>query len=308
MGKSKKKSKKQSAAKPTAVPKAKTVKKAKVGSSKGRATAPAKVATKTDTLAPDEAVLNVGRRSIEAYSRLSYTMWHALAEFIDNSTQARENYARVMNRVLKDQPLLVEINHDRINKTLTIKDNSIGMSKAKLVAALQIAEPTPDSRGRSKYGMGMKTAACWIGKRWKVITTEYGSDERWTADVDVADIVANGSKIPLTPESVSPETHGTTIVISDLHRRIQTRTEENIRTYLGFMYRYDITDGKLKILYGTDEILPPEEMRYDTDPESKMYHRELPETKINGKTVRGSVGVLRKGARKFAGFSFYRNK
>ncbi|NJK31497.1 MAG: hypothetical protein HC927_03215 [Deltaproteobacteria bacterium] len=39
-----------------------------------------------------------------------------------------------------------------------------------------------------------------------------------------------------------------------------------------------------------------------------MYHRELPETKINGKTVRGSVGVLRKGARKFAGFSFYRNK
>jgi hypothetical protein len=31
--------------------------------------------------------LTIGASVIDAYSRLSYTMWFALAEFIDNSTQ-----------------------------------------------------------------------------------------------------------------------------------------------------------------------------------------------------------------------------
>jgi hypothetical protein len=33
-----------------------------------------------------EAELSVGPKAIDAYARLSYTMWFALAEFVDNST------------------------------------------------------------------------------------------------------------------------------------------------------------------------------------------------------------------------------
>ena len=111
-----------------------------------------------------EAELTVGPKAIDAYSRLSYTMWFALAEFVDNSTQSRLNYGNLIDEVLvqEGRPLVVSIYHDRLNKTLVIEDNSIGMSKDDLIAALRIANPTPDSRGRSKYGMGMKTAACWI--------------------------------------------------------------------------------------------------------------------------------------------------
>src|SRR3990170_4074638 len=92
-----------------------------------------------------EAELSVGPRAIDAYSRLSYTMWFALAEFVDNSTQSRLNYDSLIDEAPREEgrPLTVNIVHDRPNKILTIEDNSIGMSKADLVAALRIAHPTP---------------------------------------------------------------------------------------------------------------------------------------------------------------------
>src|ERR1041384_8133280 len=119
----------------------------------------------------DEAELSIGPSAITAYSRLSYTMWYALAEFIDNSTQSRLNYGAIIDDVLanESQPLVVEIEHARLKRELTIKDNSIGMTKADLIEALRIAVPTKDSKGRAKYGMGLKTAACWIVRRWKIV-------------------------------------------------------------------------------------------------------------------------------------------
>jgi len=41
------------------------------------------------------ADFDIGPGSITAYSRLSYTMWYALAEFIDNTTQSRDNYDHI---------------------------------------------------------------------------------------------------------------------------------------------------------------------------------------------------------------------
>ena len=112
-----------------------------------------------------EAELLIGPSAIDAYSRLSYSMWFALAEFVDNSTQSRLNYDGLVHDILKGEgvPLTVNIVHDRVAKEIRIEDNSIGMTKDDLKAALRIASPTADSKGRSKYGMGMKTSACWIG-------------------------------------------------------------------------------------------------------------------------------------------------
>lgn len=257
-----------------------------------------------------ETDLAVGPRAIGAYSRLSYTMWHALAEFIDNSTQSRLNYDAIIDGVLLQEgtPLVVEIEHNRLAKELIIKDNSIGMTRADLIAALRVAEPTRDSKGRSRYGMGMKTAACWIGRKWKVVTCEWGSAEEWTAEIDVEAIAHHGKRIPMSMQTVDSGAHYTHIVISDLHRNIQKRTEETIRGYLGSMYRFDLMDAKLKILYNGEEVKPPDEYDLDTDPEGNLLRRDLPETFIGGKPVKGWVAVLRKGGRKFGGFSLFQNQ
>lgn len=257
-----------------------------------------------------ETELSIGPQAIDAYSRLSYTMWYALAEFIDNSTQSRLNYGSVIDEVLKEEgtPLVVEITYNRLAREITVKDNSIGMTRDDLIAALRIASPTRDSKGRSKYGMGMKTAACWIGKRWRVTTCEWGSGEEWTAEVDVPGIAHKNSKIPLKRRAVGTDEHYTRITITDLHRNIQQRTEENIRGYLGSMYRFDILDGFLKILYNGEEIPAPGEYDLDTDAQGQPMRLQFDDVDIGGKKVSGWVGVLRKGGRKFGGFSLFQNR
>lgn len=263
--------------------------------------------SEVEVLATD---FEIGPQAIANYSRMSYTMWHALGEFIDNSTQSRLNYGGIIDQVLADEgtPLVVEVIYDRVQRQITIKDNSIGMTKDKLVAALRIAMPTADSVGRSRFGMGMKTAACWIGAKWKVITTEWGSGEEWTAEVDVEGIAFRGERVPLSMRQVDQTEHGTTIIISNLHRNIQQRTEETIRGYLGSMYQFDIRRGDLKLFFGGDEIPAPEEYDFDTDPHGQTMRMDLPPKTIGGKAITGWIGVLRKGGRKYGGFSLFQNE
>ena len=261
-----------------------------------------------------EAELTVGPKAIDAYCRLSYHMWFALAEFVDNSTQSRLNYGDLVDDLLRSEgrPLTVSIVHNRQTKEIMIEDNSVGMSKDDLIAGLRIAQPTKDSKGRSKYGMGMKTAACWIGAKWSVVTCEFGSGEEWTATVDVDAIANHGAKVPLVLRNVDTSEHYTKIIISELRRVIQARSEEVIRTYLGSMYMFDLQKNDagqvlLKLTYNGDEIAPPQNMDWDTDPSGISMRRDLPVTQIAGKTVSGWIGVLRRGGRKFGGFSLYQN-
>ena len=177
-----------------------------------------------------------------------------------------------------------------------------------LIAALKIANPTRDSKGRSKYGMGMKTAACWIGNKWRIETAELTGGEEWNAEIDVDKIAAGDPKVPLTMKEVSKDAHYTRITITDLNRNFQSRTDETIKAYLSSIYRFDLQAGRLKIIYRDDEILPPPEDNFDTDMDGKPMKFPF-ETEIGGKTVKGFIGVLKQGAggRKFAGFSLYQN-
>jgi hypothetical protein len=258
----------------------------------------------------DVAELTIGPAAIQNYSRMSYTMWHALAEFIDNSTQSRLNYDSIIDDVLAKEgtPLIVRIDYNTLERTLIISDNSIGMSRQDLIDALKIAQPTKDSRGRSKYGMGMKTAACWIGNRWKIETAEWGSGIEWTAEVDV-NAIAKDPKIPLENQKVSPDAHYTKITISQLNRNLQNRTDETIKSYLGSTYRFDLKKGSLKILYKGEEVVPESEQNFDTDTAGKILRQDF-ETTIGGKAVKGFFGVLKQGAggRKYGGFSLFQNE
>lgn len=264
---------------------------------------------------PIEAELTIGPSALDAYSRLSYTMWYALAEFVDNSTQSRLNYDNIIDDVLRNEgkPLEIAISYNKLTRELRVEDNSIGMTKERLIEALRIAMPTQDSKGRSRYGMGMKTAACWLGRRWRIETCEWGSGIEWTADVDVEAIAHKGARVPITSKAVDTKEHYTRIIVTDLRRIIQNRTEDTLKAYLGSMYMFDLRpDGSdavpVRITYNTDAIEPPSEMEWDTDPEGKPYRRDIPDgVKIGGKAISGWVGVLKKGGRKYGGFSLFQN-
>jgi len=254
------------------------------------------------------ADFEVGPSSISSYSRLSYSMWYALAEFVDNSTQSRLNYEGIIKDVLASEGtvLKVEIEYDRQNKSITISDNSIGMTRDDLINALKIGKPTADSKGRSKYGMGLKTAACWIGGNWSVTSCEWGSGDEWTATVNVAEVAAGQIKIPLTTRKVSADAHYTKITIWNMNRLIQRRTEETIMTYLGAMYRVDIRNKNLILLFNGNTVPLPEAHDMARTEDGKEAREDF-STTVGGKAVHGWFAVLRTGSRKFGGFSLIQN-
>lgn len=187
-----------------------------------------------------------------------------LAEFVDNSTQSRSNYGNLIDDVLKSEGKALEVSivHDPTFKEMRIEDNSIGMPKERLVEALKIAHPTKDSKGRSRYGMGMKTAACWLGKKWSISTCEWDSGVEWTAEIDIEAIAHHNGRVLMTPRSVGKHEHYTKIRVQDLRRRVQKRTEETIREYLGSMYMFDLKPTRpdqvpFALTYNGTLVTPP---------------------------------------------------
>ena len=84
--------------------------------------------------------IQLGPEIIGSYKRLAYKHWYALAEFIDNSTQAYFDNKVALHHIFKenDDCLTVEINYgnDADGDFLIIKDNSIGMSLEELKNAV----------------------------------------------------------------------------------------------------------------------------------------------------------------------------
>ena len=110
------------------------------------------------------------------YSRLSYKPWTAIAEFVDNSTQSFFDHEELLIQKTNINQLSVEINYE-INTVkgdvLTIKDNAFGMELDDLERAVVLDRPPQSRSGRNEFGMGLKTAACWLGKLWSIRTTQY---------------------------------------------------------------------------------------------------------------------------------------
>src|SRR5205809_8070667 len=101
--------------------------------------------------------LKIGLDVINSYKRLAYTPWHAIAEFVDNSTQSYfDNKAALDDVYAKDgKGLLVSVVYDKDEGLLRVYDNAMGMSLDELKNALHVARPPRHTTGRSKYGRGL---------------------------------------------------------------------------------------------------------------------------------------------------------
>lgn len=247
----------------------------------------------------------IGHNTIRSYKRLAYTPWHAIAEFVDNSSQAYFNNREVLDEQFEQdrEGLLVSISYDPDKGLLTIYDNSIGMNLKELEQSLQVGIPPTNTSGRSKYGMGMKTAACWMGNFWTVETKKLGEKRAYKIAVDV-EAIADGDSELAHEEFLKPsEMHYTLISITAHNRKFHGRTLGKIKEYLASMYREDFRSGEM-MLQWQGQTLSWDEIdgRLMQDRSGKLYKMPF-EFEVNGKNVSGWAGVLAQGGRAYAGFS-----
>lgn len=255
--------------------------------------------------------LTVGPEAIAGYRRLPYKQWYALAEFIDNSTQAYFDNKEILDGVLaeEEEPLTITIVTES-SRLIRISDNAIGMTKEELQNALTIGK-AKGRPGRSKYGYGMKTAAGWFGNNWKITTKKLGSDVAVEYELDMEKFIEGkpGSENYKTMKS-QKDKHFTTIEISNLQRSLSERMIRSIKQHLSSMYRRDIRDGLLRLIVNEEELSYEgysDEVwmkRVDGSSYKSDFHFS-----IGGKEVKGWVGVLGEGfgGRGKGGFAILQN-
>lgn len=256
--------------------------------------------------AEEQLRLGLGYDVIRSYKRLSYTAWHALAEFVDNSTQSYFNNRAVLDADFAKSGgrLEVGIIYDRDEGTFRISDNSIGMSRTELQYALQIGAPPAITTGRSKYGMGLKTAACWLGNKWVVRTKKLGETSEYTVTVDVEAVAAGANALPsATRAGLDPDLHYTIIVISELNQRPVGRTIGKIKDFLRSMYRQDLRTGLLTLQWHGDDLAwDDSDDQFLKDRDGRPYKKEF-DFLVEGRRANGWLAILDRGSRASAGFA-----
>src|SRR5713101_9388894 len=128
------------------------------------------------------------------------------------------------------------------------------MSGAELANAVVIGRPPANTRGRSKYGLGLKTGACWFGDLWSVETKKLGEATAHKITVSVPRVANNHLTLPHKKMPAETGEHYTIIEIRKLHRLITGRTSGKVKEYLRSLYRVDIRK-ELLILKWNDESL-----------------------------------------------------
>ncbi len=248
--------------------------------------------------------LKIGLDAIAAYRRLDYTPWHAIAEFVDNSTQSYFDNKEILDEAFEKEgeSLWVAVVYDEKEDLFRVSDNSIGMSYEDLDRAMHVALPPKNTSGRSKYGMGLKTAASWIGNRWTVRTKKLGETVEHSVVVDVHGVAQGSADIPYTcREGLLAEEHYTIVEVREHNRKFRGRALGKIKEYLGSMYRNDLREGSLSLEW-RGAPLKWEDPELLKRKDGTTYKKDFIFT-VDDKQVHGWVGILAKGSRANAGFS-----
>lgn len=249
------------------------------------------------------------------YPRIDYKWWYALAEFIDNSTQNYFDNREALDAFFLENgdDFTVEIVRDE--DLIRISDNAFGMDLSVLTRAMNVSTPPPIKEGkkigRSRYGVGMKTASGWAGRFMTIRTTMLGSGKQITVKLDWQKVNAGTTKLDISTREVDETDHGTIIELTGIYDIAKGNTVKTMKNYLGSIYRLDIRNEDLVLKWDGDPLKPfsfSDTTDFQLKPNNSPWTKEV-NGKVNNKSVNGWFGVLKKGkaARSKAGFSIFHN-
>ena len=158
--------------------------------------------------------------------------------------------------------------------------------------------------------MGLKMAACWFGRRWRVVTKRLGDSIEYDALVDVERLeVDKPDSIIVTQRMLmDPSEHYTRIEIEGLHRTFRGRALSSIQENIASMYRRDIDSGDITIRWKGDPF------KWEKDP---VFEEEAPDGDrvrwekdvqfdVDGYEVNGKVWIRIPGAARRGGMHLFR--
>lgn len=270
----------------------------------------------TESLRTVDIRPGVGVLSVISFIR--YQPWYALAEFVDNSIQSFQANREKLAVNGETPHLTVEIEvENHAGGRLVVRDNAAGIFEHEYQRAFRPAELPPDRTGLSEFGMGMKTAACWFGRRWLVRTTALDEPVERTVLFDVDQIVRDSlEELSIRSADCPPGAHYTELTIENLNRSIAPKTLGKIRDHLASIYRSFLRSGDLTLRVSGQElayedveplVAPFHVKPYQPeDPTEHEWYKDIAFDFGSGLRVHGFAALRRTASTSRAGFALFR--
>lgn len=253
--------------------------------------------------------LKIDNNVLRRYADLDYDVWFALSEFVDNSLHSYLNAQQQLNTLgVNYCSVKMSIIQEDGHEVISINDNAGGIHEKDFDRLLSIGiQKERTDVQLSEFGMGMKTAAIWLGKIIEIETKHYLSDKTFLITINIEKL-GTDDEVIITQVVNSSNLKGyTKIKIKSLNRTFTKKTTlEKIQRSLASIYKKFIENKTLQIFY-TDLELEPELIKLEKHSDDTEIRKDFLIKLSNGKTARGWIGIMGEGRKSvYSGFSIYR--
>jgi hypothetical protein len=198
--------------------------------------------------------IEIGTTMFARYADLPNTVSHAIAEFIDNALQSYRDCKELLLANNPDFKFKVTIDFewnsdDNRAKVITISDNAGGLNFRSFQKAFMTAETPEDNKGLNEFGMGMKTAAGWLGNTWSVRTTAIDEPVERFYEFNLQYVLDNDIKeLPYEEIQYPNKEHYTIVTIkSPTKNSPSSRSLEKIKVELASIYRQSLRANEMDL-------------------------------------------------------------
>ncbi len=274
---------------------------------------------------PQEVSVEPDMRFYNLLESYPYTPTSALCEFIDNALQ-EFLLARERKEIPDSEKLDIEIlfrDEAKGKSSITICDHGVGIAASEIQRALKPAYK-PKDKSLSEFGIGMKAAAIWFGRKWQLTSQPISGVQGYFIQFDLDKLLEeNARTIPVTgiKKNDSP---GVTIEIEKLKNPVTRELADECWRDLQEIYQiYILADQVLTLSVKFNDTLLPQsaplrEGFFDALTYQTVDFRKNPDTKkdqqyafgeaktwrqdinfvFNGNTVHGFLSVLKQSSQK----------
>lgn len=210
--------------------------------------------------------VRIGTSMYGRFQDMRNNISHILAEFVDNALQSSRDHREEL--VSLDPSYKLEVNiqifwdetftkmSERKATKFVIKDNAGGIAADRFIHAFEPAI-LPDNRsGLNEFGMGLKTAACWIGKKWVVKTKALGEGVERVVSFDQDLVIENNlEEVDVVENPLQTNEHYTIVDIDASSDNIPSeRSLNKIKEELASIYRNSLRSDEMTLIVNNDVL------------------------------------------------------
>ena len=266
-----------------------------------------------------EAVnISIGANMYGRFEDLTNTPSNVLAEFVDNALQSYRDNKEQLHSLNSNYRFSVSIEfiRDETSKEIQeirVADNASGISLGRYQTAFMPAKTPENNTGLNEFGMGFKTAACWLGEVWEVKTKALNETEERTIHFDLNQVTKNDlNTLPVGHVARPVTEHYTIFTITQLTKNSpKSQGIAKIKKDLASIYRMSLRSGEMRLVVD-EEVLEFKDPEILTAPFFKdttgpaVYWKKNIDFDLGQYKAHGYIGVLKEMSSQNNGFVLLR--